>query len=304
MHKEAVLLVNFRSRRGREWFEATKTALEENGVKLLVAQGFPDPSKISGAVADAVEKQVPLVVVGGGDGTLSLAASKLAYSQSTLGVLPLGTGNSLARDLGITPEVKAAAAVICGGKEVSIDLGRVNDDYFVNVATIGLSTRIASQLTVQNKRRFGRFVYGVALCRALFHLKPFDATVRTANGEETLRTLQIVIGSGHYHAGPFPLSPTSSITDGKLDIYAILDCSVWSLLKYALFLPGGRFTELKEVASAAVTGGEISTVPVKHVTVDGEIRCQTPFKFGIAHRSLKVMVPPEFETRSPDPGRS
>ncbi len=294
MSKQAALLVNLRSRRGREWFETTKNALEHEGIELVAAKGFTDPSSIADAVKDAVHSRVPLVVVGGGDGTLALAAARLAGSSSVLGVLPLGTGNALARDLGIKAEVEAAADVLCHGKEARIDLGRINDDYFVNVATVGLTTRIAAQLTVQNKRRFGRFVYGVALCRALLQLRPFEVTIRTGEHEERFRALQLVIGSGKYHAGPFPLSPTASITDGKLDLYAIADSSVWSLFKYALFLPGGRFTELKEVAAEAVTGGSIETAPIRHVTVDGEIRFSTPFRFGIAPGALRVMVPQDF----------
>ena len=295
MHKQAVLLVNLRARRGRDWFETTKQALIKEGIELVTATAVRNPAFIPDAVSTAVRSKVPLIVVGGGDGTLSLAASQMANTESTLGILPLGTGNALARDLGIKVDVKAAADVLCKGKEARIDLGRINEDYFINITTLGLSTRIASQLTVQSKRRLGRLVYGIALCRALFHLHRFDVTIRTENHEENFRALQLVIGSGKYHAGPFPLSPTSSITDGKLDLYAILDCSIWSLFKYALYLPGGRFTELKEIAAEAITGGTIETRPVKLVAVDGEVRCSTPFRFGIAPQALKVMVPSEFQ---------
>lgn len=295
MPKEAVLFVNLRSRRGAEWFPSARELLSQGNLDLKAAEGFRDPNSLLEAVKKAIEAKVPLVVVGSGDGTLGLVAKYFIGSESILGVLPLGTGNSLARDLGIKPEVEAACEVLTKGRVARIDLGKINDEYFVNVASIGLSTRIASELTVQNKRRFGRLSYGFAVCRALFEFKPFDVTIETREGKETLRALQLVIGCGKFHAGPFPLSPNASITDGRLNLYAVADCSTWALFKYALFLPGGRFTQLQEVASAAVEGGRIDAVPPKRVTVDGEIKLTTPFTFGIAPGALPVMVPADFE---------
>jgi YegS/Rv2252/BmrU family lipid kinase len=272
-----------------------RQALHHEKFELISALGFRDPAKLDAAVEQAVKDKVPLIVVGSGDGTIGMVAKHFIGSESVLGVLPLGTGNSFARDLGIAPNVQAAVRVLTQGKVVRVDLGKINDQIFVNVATVGLSTKIAAELTVQNKRRFGRFVYGIAVGKALFNLKPFKVIIKTEKGEETYRTLQLVIGCGRFHAGPFRLSPTSSITDGKLNLYVLADSSRWTLVKYALYLPGGRFSELKEVESTSITGGHIETIPVRKVTVDGEIETQTPFDFSVLPGAIQVMVPDDWD---------
>lgn len=292
--KEATLIVNARSRRGREWFPLVKERLEKEGFSLKEAHHFKDPQQIGPTVERNVKDKVPLIIVGGGDGTFSAVAKHFIGSESVLGVLPLGTGNSLARDLGIAAEVDAACDVLLSGKVVKIDLGVINDEIFVNVATIGLTTGIAQALTDDAKKRLGRFVYAVAICKAFMGLKPFEVTIETQERKETLRTLQVVIGSGKFHAGPFPLSPDASITDGKLRLYALDSCSRFALFKYAVNLPGGQFTKLSEIESFAAKGGKITTRPAKRVTVDGEVKLSTPFTFGIKHEAIQVMVPADF----------
>lgn len=271
-----------------------KQRLQEEGLSLKEAHDFKDPQQIGPTVARNVKEKVPLIIVGGGDGTFSAVAKHFIGSESVLGVLPLGTGNSLARDLGIAADVDAACEVLVSGKVAKIDLGAINEEIFVNVATIGLTTGIAQALSDEAKKKLGRFVYAVAICKAFWGLKPFEITIETPERKETLRTLQVVIGSGKFHAGPFPLSPDASITDGKLRLYALDSCSRLSLLKYAVNLPGGQFTKLNEIESFAAKGGKISTRPVKRVTVDGEVKLSTPFTFGIKHEAIQVMVPAEF----------
>jgi diacylglycerol kinase (ATP) len=294
--------VNTKSRRGKEWFRDAKELLSSSGLSVTEAISFTLPKDLQAAVKKAVKAEVPLIIVGGGDGTMGMVAKLVAGSQSVLGVLPLGTGNAFARDLGIKADLEQACEVLSAGKVQAVDLGTINGEYFVNVATVGLTTGIAAQLTVETKRRFGRLAYGFAVCRAFLHLKPFLVTIKTKKGEESFQTLQLVIGSGHYHAGPFPLSPTSSIVDGKLDLYAVASCSRWTLLKYAFFLPGGQFTHMDEVTAEATTGGRIEATPVKKVTVDGEIKLRTPFDFGIAPGALRVMVPQDFGIKEPASG--
>src|SRR5262249_46538641 len=158
---------------------------------------------------------------------------------STLGVLPLGTGNQFARDLCIPADVESACRIISAGHSARVDVGTKGDDYFLNVATVGLSTRGAEDLTTRAKRKWGRVGYVFALIQALRRVRPFTATLTTDQGTRSFRTLQVVIGNGKFHAGPFPLAPEARITDGKLVAYVLSDISRWGLLRYALSLPGG-----------------------------------------------------------------
>ena len=295
MTKSAVLIVNTKSREGGDKFRQACEELEKHGITLVRTYGLRDPRRVPEMVEREIASKVPLIVVGGGDGTLSCAAGHFVGSQSILGVLPLGTGNEFARDLSLSCDVSAACDVIANGQMTEIDLGVVNGKYFINVATIGLTTLIAQNLTYDAKKKWGKFVYVFALAHALMRIRPFNVTLQTTEGTRTFQTIQLVIGNGRFHAGPFPLSPDATITDGKLVVYALDGSSRWTLFKFALNLPGGHHVELAEVPTFSTTGGRIETLPTERVTVDGEICLCTPLSFEIKPRALQVMTPLGFQ---------
>lgn len=293
--KRAVLIVNTKSRRGKEWFELAQKELKGQGIEIEKAMRFEKIDELLAAAREAIGRKVPLIVAGGGDGTFNALSDLFVNSQSVLGLLPLGTGNSLARDLGVQADVQQACEVIAKGRVQAIDLGFVNGTHFVNVATIGLTTRIAKNLTVDMKRKLGRFVYAVAIWRAMRTSRPFKAILETEHGRREFDCLQFVIGNGHFHAGPFPVAPDAAITSGSLNIYAVKGRSKWALVKYALSLPGGHHIALEEVHSERCLGGTFTTDPPRQVTVDGEICTKTPIEFRSVPKAMLVVVPQDWE---------
>ncbi|HVT14179.1 MAG TPA: YegS/Rv2252/BmrU family lipid kinase [Fimbriimonadaceae bacterium] len=292
--RQAALICNSRSRRGKDWFPAAKEILLSEGFELTVAVNLRDPRRVRGLAEQAVRGGVPLVVVGGGDGTMSSAASVLRKSQSTMGVLPMGTGNAFARDLGIPSDIEGACRVLIEGEPHEVDLGVAGGRHFVNVATVGLSTRIAEELTDEAKKRFGRFVYALAIARAIPTLRPFQATLAKPGGSETFETLQVVFGSGRFHAGPFPLNPDAEITDHVLNGYAVKSTSKGALLKYAFGLCTGRLVHLPEIQKFVLEEATLSTTPRQRLVVDGEIAQHTPIDLRIDPGAVRVMVSSEF----------
>ena len=300
MSKQAVLIVNTKSRQGRDCFAQARSGLTARGIDLTESLEVRDPKELPKCVQNAILSGASLVVVGGGDGTMSSVVKYFVGTQCVLGVLPLGTGNAFARDLSIASDVEIACDVIAKGQASPIDLGIANEQYFVNVATVGLTTLIAKELNNEAKKRYGKFVYLFAITRALMRVRPFQVTLQTAEESRTFQTLQVVIGNGRFHAGPFPLAPDATITDGKLTVYALANASKWTLLRYALNLPGGRHVNLPDVDAIATTRGSIITRPLERVTVDGEISLCTPMHFSIAPHALRVMTPADFG-REPSP---
>jgi len=290
---DAVLIVNTKSRRGRDLFSTAKSILEAEGIHLIHAWAINRPKEVLTKTREAVTQGIPLVIVGGGDGTLSEVVGSFIGSGSILGVLPLGTGNEFARDLGIDPDVKTACHVLISGRVMEVDVGRVDDSYFLNVATVGLTTRIAEGLRSDEKKRFGRLAYVFALARALTRVRPFRVMLTLPDGVHSFETLQVVVGNGRYHAGPFPLAPNATITDGTLTAYAVATTSRWGLLRFALKLPGGHHVDLDEVPAFTAASMKLETTPSQRVVADGEIKYRTPISFGIAPKSLRVMAPPE-----------
>ena len=296
MKQRAVLIVNAKSRRGDEWFKsALQTLQKSEKIELVRYHSFRKPSDVLQETDKAISERIPLVIVGGGDGTLSAAAPRFIRSESIFGILPLGTGNQFAYDLGIVADVETSCRVLTDGKEAAVDIGVIGDGHFLTVATVGLTTLIAKELTNAAKRKFGRISYLFALVKALQRVRPFRATLVTEEGERSFETLQIVIGNGRFHGGPFPLSPDACITNGKLTVYALEGTSRWEFLKLAVKLPGGHQAELQNVSAFETKGGVLKSTPLQRVTVDGETRLRTPVKFGIVSAALRVMVPQEFE---------
>lgn len=293
--KKAVLLINTKSRRGQEWFETAEQTLRAQGMELEKATSFKKIDELMSEARAAIARRVPLVIAGGGDGTFSAITELFVGGETTLGVLPLGTGNAFARDLGIPADVAEACRIVTQGKIARVDVGTIADQYFVNVATVGLTTRIAQNLTNPMKKQYGRFVYAIALYRAMQKIKPFVVKIKTENGEREFETLQVVIGNGRYHAGPFLLSPDASITEGRLTLYALKASTKSSFLKLALRLPSGTQGDLPDVHSEETRGGRIETFPPVPVTVDGEVCPLTPFDFGVAPKSVRVIVPETFQ---------
>lgn len=296
--KRAVLLVNTKSRRGQEWFQQAGRELTSRGIQLEADKSFRTIDQLLAAARSALGKGVPMVIAGGGDGTFNALADLMVESNAVLGVLPLGTGNAFARDLGIAADLPTACGVIAEGKVERVDLGWANGTHFVNVATVGLTTRIAQGLTVPLKRKFGRFVYAIAIVKALRRIKPFHARLETENGVREFDTLQFVVGNGRFHAGPFPLSPLASITDGRLTVYALRHASKGELFKMAMLMPFGLHTALQGVHHEECIGGKLETFPPVAITVDGEICPRTPLEFRIAPLAMRVAVPQSFDPHS------
>lgn len=288
----AALIVNGKSRRGREWFALADAALRERGFDLAKSHLARRPGELATFVADAVRQGIPLVCVGGGDGTISAVAREFMDREAILGIIPAGTGNALARDLGIPIDVLGAAQLIADGVPERVDLGEVNGKVFVNLATVGLSTLIAENLDAGVKRRFGRIAYLGALFRALAKGKRFDARIELPGETLSFRSMQIVIGNGRFHAGPFPVTPEAGIHSGKLAGYSVNSSRKGVLFRFALRLWHGRHVEMDEVVPFAAPEVKVWTQPVRRITVDGEIRLQTPGEFRILPGAIRVMVPP------------
>ena len=293
--RRAALLVNTKSRRGAEWFDQVHQALVDGGIDLVESRAIRHPKNMSDAVSAQIRAGVPLVIVGGGDGTFSSIARLFARKVTILGVLPLGTGNAFARDLGIAANVNDACDAILNGKVAKVDMGLVGDRDFVNVATIGLSTKIALGLQDDKKKKLGRAVYALSLLKALATVQPFHVKLDLPSGSHEFDCMQLVIGNGHFHAGPFPVAPDASITGGWLSIYALATRHKSAFLKMALHMRGGKHVDLDEVKAFRVKSGTLTANPPQRITVDGEICMATPVKFGIVPAALKVMTPLEFD---------
>ena len=176
--RRAVLVVNAQSRRGRALFRAAVAKLREAGIELTARHAVRKPRLLAPTVQEAVRSGAPMVIVGGGDGSLSCAVDELVDRDCVFALLPLGTANSFARTLGIPLDLDGAVRTIVTGRRRRIDLGMINDDYFANCAAMGLSPMIGEGIPHKLKRYLGRGGYLVWAIWCLIRFHAFRLTVR------------------------------------------------------------------------------------------------------------------------------
>ena len=294
MARRALVIANRHSRRGRAGIEAILERLRAGGVEPELAE---PRGKGSGGIGRLIRERaagVDLVVLGGGDGTMNAAAEALLEAGRPLAILPLGTGNDLARTLGIPLDLLAAADVAAGGVTRRIDLGRVNDRYFFNVASIGLSVRVAEALTGEVKRRLGTLGYPVTVYRVLKEGRAFRAEIRPEGGAGpalTLQTIQLAVGNGRFYGGGLVVDERAEIDDRLLHLYALRPRPLWRLAARALAFRSGRHDDPGAVEALAGRAFTVVTDRPMRVNTDGEITTRTPARFSVVPAALEVVVP-------------
>jgi len=288
---DAVFLVNGNSRSGAEQATLAKVALESNGFNVTQFVVTTSQAQFTTQLDKWVKESCPLIAVGGGDGTQRSAAERIAGTDSAIAVVPLGTGNAWATDLGLPTELNELAKALSTASVESIDLGIANDRGFVNVATIGLTSLIAKNLPSKLKGRFGKLVYLPAVIKSLTELRPFLLKVTTEGDQYEGMALQFVAAAGRTHAGPFRVTRHASNNDGLLSLYALDDTDKRGLAKFGLGLLTGMHTLLGEVWSCEAQTATVTTGSAKRVIVDGERSGSPPLVLSIRPRVLKVLVP-------------
>ena len=286
--RTALLIVNENSRRGGEADE--HIAHLEAGGLTLVREPAPGPEQV-GDLIRGMRNEVDCVVLAGGDGTMTGAAIALRETGLPLGILPLGTGNDLARSLGLPLDAEGAAGVILAGSTRRIDLGSVNGHPFFNVASIGLTTEITRRLNRATKRRLGRLAYPFTAFRVALRSRRFGALIRCGDATHKVRTLQITVGNGRYYGGGMVVNEGAAIDDHMLDMVSLEPASKWRLLFMAAAFSSGEHDQLDSVRTDRATVVEVVTRHARPVSADGEIVTHTPARFGVIPEAVSVYVP-------------
>jgi YegS/Rv2252/BmrU family lipid kinase len=288
--RRALLLLNPGARRGGEGIDAVIDRLRAGGVSLD-EQPMGAPEAVERLLREAAAS-VDCVIVGGGDGSLRAAAAGIEASGLALGILPMGTANDLARTLGIPADLEAAADVILAGRRRTIDLGTVNGLPFFNVASIGLATELARELSSDLKRRWGRLGYAIAAFRALARARRFTAWISENGQTMRTRTMQIAVGNGRFYGGGNVVAEHATIDDGHLDLYSLELRTVWRLALMLWSFRSGAHGAWSEVTTLRGTEFEIRTKRPYPINADGEIVGETPAVFKVHPAALSVFVPP------------
>lgn len=287
--RRALLIVNQNARLGHEAGRAAQEVFKRNRIDVL-----HETCGSREALAETIRRragEVDLVAIGGGDGTLNAAAPALVDTRLPFAILPLGTANDLARTLGLPTDPGAAAQIVATGHLRDIDVGEVNGIHYFNVASLGLSERIAKELSGDVKKKLGILGYVVATIRTLVYIRPFSAEILFDGVARKVRTIQIAVGNGRHYGGGLTVAETAEIDDGRLDVYSLETDRLWKLaLSYPAFRRG-RLKAWSEARTAVCTEVEIRTRRPRSINTDGEITTTTPARFRVLPKAVRVYVP-------------
>ena len=241
------------------------------------------------------ERGDPLVIVGGGDGTISAAASALVGTETKLGIIPLGTLNHFARDLGIPADLGEAAKLIASDKERRVDVGEVNERLFINNSAIGLYPLMVIDRDLQRKRlgRSKRLAMIVASLRMLMRFNHHRLTL-TINEERTGRvdTPLLFVGNNNYRIDIGAPGRRESLDDGQLCVMVMRKKTRRGFLAASLRAFFGRSRNDDMVRLDGVERLRVA-VARHHVAVslDGEVAsAEPPLDYRIRRRALRVIA--------------
>ncbi|MFA6582683.1 MAG: diacylglycerol kinase family protein [Elusimicrobiaceae bacterium] len=241
----------------------------------------------------ALEKGFDCVIAAGGDGTINEIVQVLAGTPVALGIIPLGSGNGLARSLDIPLTLSSACRMLLNGCVRKIDLGMVNGEYFANVAGIGIDEKIGTAFNRAGARgRRGMMKYFLVGIPHFLFYRPLEYYVQSDKFSGRIKPCTLTFANGKQFGSGAEIAPGADMSDGLLDFVAVKHIRFFSLPKALYKFFTGRIAELeyadsRRVQSVLVVGSE----PILY-HLDGESRSgPNELVFSVKPGMLNVIVP-------------
>lgn len=287
---EDLLLVNPSAGAGRtrRLLRLARAALGDAGIRhrLVLTEGLEHGRAEAAAAAAAGAR----VIVMSGDGLIGQIGGQLAGSGATLGIIPGGRGNDLARVLGIPADVEEAVGLLAAGATREIDVGEINGARFLCIASCGFDSD-ANRLANESRMR-GPLVYAYAALRALAAWRPARFTL-TLDGEVVeLTGYTVAAANSRAYGGGMFVAPEAELDDGLLDVVTIGQVSKWRFLRGLPDVFSGEHVKKPEVSVRRCAELAIAADRPFTVFADGDPIAELPATVRLIPRALRVVVPP------------
>ncbi|NJK95259.1 MAG: diacylglycerol kinase family lipid kinase [Bacteroidales bacterium] len=236
------------------------------------------------------ETKAKTVVAAGGDGTVNMVASAIINLPVKLGILPLGSANGLAYELGIPLTIENALDTILGSKTQLLDAIRINEDKFsFHLCDLGMNARVIKGFEEEGKRGF--LAYFKHFRHVLKSPKSFRCTIETGGSVFTHRSLMTVIANaGGYRTGAV-INPQGFINDGRFEIVILKPHKNW-FFRNAIAAFTGNFHNQPNIETYDCTSAKISVEPQQELQIDGELQGKKKeVKAVIIKHALEVLIP-------------
>lgn len=241
----------------------------------------------------AAQDGAELVIAAGGDGTIHAAANGLVGTQSTLGIIPTGTMNNVARSLSIPDTIPAACVAIANGETRAIDMGKINDRTFLEVAGVGLEAKLAPAGEAIKHPELFSIIHGIVSgLKAFFDFKAANIKIAADGGKHrSYHALQVTICNTPFYGLHLQMAPDILMDDGLLDVVIYRNVGKFEYLRHALSLLLGRRPERPKIKYLRVRSLHVTTDARMEVHIDGEPGGYTPAHVTVLPAALRIRVP-------------
>lgn len=269
-----------------------QSLFERNGRRVRLERVREPGDLVSRARQSASRGDV--LIAAGGDGTVNAVAQIAVEMHATLGILPMGTLNHFARDLGLPQDLEGAIRAIVEGYTANVDVGEVNGRRFVNNSSVGLYPRMVWERDAEQRRGRGKWTaFGIAMVRTWRTYRTLTAHLVIEGKTAVVRTPFIFVGNNQYTAEGFQLGGRSRLDAGHLSIFLAPECGRFEILSLPVRALTGRLS-----AGAPFAGFQADQVTVNvarqqvRVALDGELSLlSSPITYRVRPGALNVLVP-------------
>jgi YegS/Rv2252/BmrU family lipid kinase len=270
----------------RDWQERVESIVGRWPVRITSRAG-----EAEALARRAVEEGFGRIVAAGGDGTVNQVANGIAGSGAALGILPMGTVNVFAMELGLPAnDLERCWEIVQAGNTRLVDLPSANGKYFVQLGGIGLDAQAVKETTLAFKRSLGPLSYLISAAHIAARQPPKllieseDAAVQEGSF--------VLVGNGRLYGGPFPFFKQAVVDDGLLDVVLFKRLGFLEIIKYlhdVVFSSDIRVPEIEYFQTRQLRVSSDQDVPVE---LDGELAGNCPVDFQMHEKALPVLSPP------------
>jgi diacylglycerol kinase (ATP) len=238
----------------------------------------------------AVQQGCKTVVAAGGDGTVNEVVNGLAGSDVALGLLPIGTMNVFAAELGLpSNNLRKCWEIIEAGHTRNVDLPMANKHAFVQLAGVGFDAQIVQETDREFRKTFGPLTYLVTATQIASRKPP--SLVVEANGKQKKGSFAL-IGNGRFYGGPFVIFKDAKVDDGLLDVLIFKNLGYLDIVRYLSGIVFGTHVDMPDVEYFQTKKAVVRSAEPVPVEVDGEVIGHLPVTFRMSPKKLKVLAPP------------
>ena len=269
----------------KRWQERVESIIR--GCPIRVTSHSGEAETLAGR---AVEEGFARIVAAGGDGTVNQVANGLAGSNAALGLLPMGTVNVFAMELGLPSHNLELCWDIIGGENIRlVDLPSANGKYFVQLGGVGLDAQVVKETSLAFKRSFGPLSYLISAAQIAARQPPklFIESEHASTNEGSF----VLIGNGRLYGGPFPFFKHASIDDGLFDVVVFKRLGYLEIIKYLQDVVFSSDIHVPEIEYFQTRRLRITSEQDVPVELDGELAGNCPVEFQIQKKALQVLAP-------------